>query len=1255
MFNHDKHFELLQNKYKNLNQIVEQHEFRCVYKASDSYGKIVIIKSYDLSYVIDHDKLFKDLSTLKEKIDKIETDNIPKIYEVCKENGFIYYTMKFVEGIQLSEVLNNKDPMDINIAIPLLNSIYQTLEKIHSKQIFHADINPSNIIISKKNNEIKLYLIDFDYIYLINNLIEDIDISVPFIEYRDENQTEQPSPSYDYYAFGVLCYHLLTGNVYDINDIAQENNSHFTFIKNVLDRKDKSSIDNLIESLKAINPYDDANLIEIVDLDGNPSQYYLCLDIHGNPLKCGDGTYGSVFKIVTKSGVYAAIKIFYKHKEEYHITKVNFDEDTLKKFEEIYNLYKKDKNTTQNIPAQRIEETAEDEGQGSSKKTITNSDANELEELLTEKNLDEYFGCLLSENSDPKELFTKLYEFCYLFNLAPNDLGKLINEFIQPSNALDRFKFEMESAKKIRNQLGKSPGIIEIIGSTNNFRSTRAFTTQLNINDNKDFEKLSNYALIMPYYRWTLKQILEETVISNDMTGYNILQNMNYLDRISTILPILRDIIMGIKNLRNADLFHHDLKPANIFVDLDDPYSINSEIHAVVGDLGFLSTDQFINRSEFDLKKILPHGSQHYLSVEQKYARSQCYVKVNKDEINNNVKLKTNDPKFAYSIMGKDDYIFFSKAADYCFSIANIVTNSHESVITINCEENPDYLKKIPDEDGWTQIEIYKNTSIRTDLYGIGAIAFDLVTCGKSPEEFYELIRSLDIKDTNNNKASVSYVVELYDQVSGYESEPDLIGLFKSFKHSNIDNGYAPKKFVKLILKCILYNVEGTYFSDHKGQAIEELLRDLSQYEYKRQNNNLVCKKPFDDTENEIDQKSLSLKLSDKIKKLYILDNNKIGIAARLCDGIWYLKKLIELIRDKSKTYFLMEIRPENIWVESNELKHTHIAYKDEKEYKKDLEDDRIYTKISQRIKNPFIPNFISYMRRPIKIYINGKRKGEPADTNNHDSSEKTKLPYSYEFLSEKEYSPLGNKISAGDFIVFQEENTPTIICIKEINSDGDFSIVEDVSINKDIYAFYYKKIDPCEYYFYMAGLYIYHIFFCGLSKSGTNTNLLINDYINSSCRIIDELNIIGNSNNSKDFFKYCDEKSFDKVLKKKKDIIEKIYHQLCQMYLRLTFTDNENSYLFKDHDYQNYENEDMRRRINSVLLDVKKLQESIAKLFNNLPSTELDLLILDKKNLNVEKIPDSFPDHLDFINIIFSLIDIPKPKSFAKSTGLFH
>ena len=80
--------------------------------------------------------------------------SIIPIYSVVIEKNAIYYTMPFIEGITLKELLiETQEKQGIRGSIPSICQIFlqicQAIAYAHSKGFIHRDLKPSNIMIGK--------------------------------------------------------------------------------------------------------------------------------------------------------------------------------------------------------------------------------------------------------------------------------------------------------------------------------------------------------------------------------------------------------------------------------------------------------------------------------------------------------------------------------------------------------------------------------------------------------------------------------------------------------------------------------------------------------------------------------------------------------------------------------------------------------------------------------------------------------------------------------------------------------------------------------------------------------------------------------------------------------------------------------------------------------------------------------------------------------------------------------------------------
>src|SRR5207245_11154518 len=79
----------------------------------------------------------------------LDHPGIVPIYEVGERDGSCYFSMKFVEGGQLDEVVR-REPMSIRCAAELIAKVARTVHYAHEPGILHRDIKPGNILLDGK-------------------------------------------------------------------------------------------------------------------------------------------------------------------------------------------------------------------------------------------------------------------------------------------------------------------------------------------------------------------------------------------------------------------------------------------------------------------------------------------------------------------------------------------------------------------------------------------------------------------------------------------------------------------------------------------------------------------------------------------------------------------------------------------------------------------------------------------------------------------------------------------------------------------------------------------------------------------------------------------------------------------------------------------------------------------------------------------------------------------------------------------------
>jgi serine/threonine protein kinase len=144
----------------------------------------------------------------------LEHPQIVPIYEIGERDGSCYFSMKFVEGGQLDEVLK-REPMSTRRAAELLAKVARTVHFAHQHGILHRDIKPGNILLDREGEP---HLTDFGLARLLeqeSTITHSSDVlGTP--SYMSPEQaaghTKELTAAADVYSLGAVFYQMLTGD-----------------------------------------------------------------------------------------------------------------------------------------------------------------------------------------------------------------------------------------------------------------------------------------------------------------------------------------------------------------------------------------------------------------------------------------------------------------------------------------------------------------------------------------------------------------------------------------------------------------------------------------------------------------------------------------------------------------------------------------------------------------------------------------------------------------------------------------------------------------------------------------------------------------------------------------------------------------------------------------------------------------------------------------------------------------------------------
>jgi TolB-like protein/tRNA A-37 threonylcarbamoyl transferase component Bud32/Tfp pilus assembly protein PilF len=143
---------------------------------------------------------------------RLEHPGIVPIHEVGERDGSCYFSMKFVEGGQLDEVVR-RTPMSTRQAAELIAKVARTVQYAHEHGILHRDIKPGNILLDAKGEP---HLTDFGLARLVeseSSVTQTLDVlgtpSYMAPEQANDNNIQLTAVT-DVYGLGAVLYQLLT-------------------------------------------------------------------------------------------------------------------------------------------------------------------------------------------------------------------------------------------------------------------------------------------------------------------------------------------------------------------------------------------------------------------------------------------------------------------------------------------------------------------------------------------------------------------------------------------------------------------------------------------------------------------------------------------------------------------------------------------------------------------------------------------------------------------------------------------------------------------------------------------------------------------------------------------------------------------------------------------------------------------------------------------------------------------------------------
>lgn len=189
-----------------------------VYRARDNrIGRTVALKALREQLVLETESIqrFQREARL---ISLLKHPNIMEIFSVSvTRDGIPYFSMEFLDGEQLSDLLERDGPLHWRTLLPYMIDVCNAMQYAHEQNIVHRDIKPSNIMLVSQALGAKVVkVVDFGIAKSLSDTgakLTKTNVmmgSVPYLSPSDFSGA-LASPAGDVYALGCTMVELLTG------------------------------------------------------------------------------------------------------------------------------------------------------------------------------------------------------------------------------------------------------------------------------------------------------------------------------------------------------------------------------------------------------------------------------------------------------------------------------------------------------------------------------------------------------------------------------------------------------------------------------------------------------------------------------------------------------------------------------------------------------------------------------------------------------------------------------------------------------------------------------------------------------------------------------------------------------------------------------------------------------------------------------------------------------------------------------------
>ncbi len=146
---------------------------------------------------------------------RIEHPGVPAVYDAAidRDKGLLYLVMQFVRGIPLSDLINERAPLEVPAAASVAAQVCAVLAQAHAVPVIHRDLKPGNIMVAEDGS---VKVLDFGVAAVLRTDLTRLTVTgsqLGTFAYMPPEQVKGlgATPGSDLYSLGCVLYELLTG------------------------------------------------------------------------------------------------------------------------------------------------------------------------------------------------------------------------------------------------------------------------------------------------------------------------------------------------------------------------------------------------------------------------------------------------------------------------------------------------------------------------------------------------------------------------------------------------------------------------------------------------------------------------------------------------------------------------------------------------------------------------------------------------------------------------------------------------------------------------------------------------------------------------------------------------------------------------------------------------------------------------------------------------------------------------------------